>query len=184
MSPAWNRRIRSVTEVSGHEYARTYDCRRAGCTGEATARSGRNSYCYRCRIERGTMTADGRPTGKLNGHTNGEVPIRTTAKSTNGSDPSPEDAPERITRGNEFAITAVQGNGHAPDDVDRATCGGPFETRSLELVHAGRELDAALAAYTDLKPRIAAALQAWREALQQLPDATNGHAPDLENVAQ
>jgi hypothetical protein len=45
--------------VSGHEVAKTFDCKTPGCTGEARARGGRHAYCVHCQIRRGTRRPDG-----------------------------------------------------------------------------------------------------------------------------
>jgi hypothetical protein len=50
-----------VEVVSGHELAKTYDCKTPGCTGEARAKTGRHAYCDACRIARGTALPDGSP---------------------------------------------------------------------------------------------------------------------------
>jgi hypothetical protein len=47
--------------VSGHELAKTYDCRTPGCTGEARSKTGRHAYCDECRIVHGTAWPDGAP---------------------------------------------------------------------------------------------------------------------------
>jgi hypothetical protein len=51
----------SVTEVSGHEIAKSFDCATPGCTGSARAKTGRHAYCDPCRIARGTALPDGSP---------------------------------------------------------------------------------------------------------------------------
>jgi hypothetical protein len=48
-----------VGEVSGHEIAKSFDCRTPGCPNEARSRSGRHAYCVDCQIRRGTRRADG-----------------------------------------------------------------------------------------------------------------------------
>src|SRR6266849_10231574 len=47
--------------VSGHELAKSFDCRTPGCTGEARSATGRHAYCTECRIARGTALPDGSP---------------------------------------------------------------------------------------------------------------------------
>jgi hypothetical protein len=50
-----------VTAVSAHEVTSTYDCKTAGCDGEARSKTGRHAYCKDCRIARGTALPDGTP---------------------------------------------------------------------------------------------------------------------------
>jgi hypothetical protein len=71
----------------------------------------------------------------------------------------------------------------SPEATETISKTGPMEASALRLAAAGREVDAALAEYAQLKPRITAALQGWRHALEQLPTATNGHAPHIGDVA-
>lgn len=59
---------------------------------------------------------------------------------------------------------------------------GPMERAALELVQAGKALDDALRASVEAKQKVAVAARAWREAISELPSATNGHAPDVETT--
>jgi hypothetical protein len=47
--------------VSGHELAKTYDCKTPGCTKAARSKTGRHAYCDECRIAHGTAWPDGAP---------------------------------------------------------------------------------------------------------------------------
>lgn len=59
MGPADAAASSQGTVISGHELAKTYNCRTPGCDGEARATGGRHAYCERCQIRRGTRRPDG-----------------------------------------------------------------------------------------------------------------------------
>src|SRR6266516_1448695 len=60
-APAYTR-VQVTTEThSGHELAKSYDCRTPGCRNTARSKTGRHAYCNECRIAHGTAWPDGSP---------------------------------------------------------------------------------------------------------------------------
>src|SRR5947209_8413379 len=127
--------------VSGHELTRSYDCRTPGCTGVATAATGRNAYCRVCRMARGTLTPEGKPL-KFASH----PPAPPAIKENEGG--SESDMP--------------------PDADDKDDGLGVFEERALVLLNTAREVDEAVEQFREARPRLERAVAAWRAALARV----------------
>ena len=131
--------------MSGDEAIRTYPCRTEGCAGEAKANSGRCAYCLDCMVRRGTAYADGRLV-------KGPVP----------SAPGSKAKPKRASRPRASQKPAAG----PPSSLNGS---GPYETKAVTLIEAGRELDEALERYRAAKGR-------WREAIVALTKAPESPA--------
>jgi hypothetical protein len=92
-------------------------------------------------------------------------------EAANGAEPA--EVPTEATDNGQPAETPH----HAEQRLSPTT--GRMERAALQLAAAGRELDSVLREHVELRAKIGAAVQAWRSALEELPDATNGHAPTL-----
>jgi hypothetical protein len=174
--------------TSAQEATRTYSCRTPSCPNPAT-KFGRGVYCRECRQRRAN--------DRLPAEIREQFPVLTADHADNVGDVVQSvEAPERNGRPADNGVAVPSHNRYserrsaqldAPptklatplqssSSVRQQT--GPMEASALRLAAAGRELDAALGEYARLKPRITAALQGWRDAVAQLPHATNGHAPN------